>query len=574
MVLIFTQTTTCLASEFVNSFSAESLAMYLFRVAKETGVEFNRQNRTFTIVGQWSSINAAHKSLEKIFIEKNQNRDDSKSEQSNEIPDKLDRLVGNFCESDGHKRGRKPGYTVQPSEYSVPDPLVYIKFLPQEGGTPQKPIKLIQNDTKIIISGDVGTVGVVSELQNEQKITTSKQSGIHSKQNNTSFEQNDVSSNETDQHQSVSDMVTVEEPCDISCNYGTTVNSVEITEARPAQDMKVDAVDTVCIKQEHEEDIFGTEDNMDDDTDLDEQSILHGAPSSIEKGPWNDSLSTISGIAETKHCETSNHTVKEELQECRTRRASRGKKERTVKSMDYKCDLCPYVSSKRSNLKTHRRIHRKKFSCELCDKKFARKTELARHINVHENGIKRKRRRVRPQQTKLKPTEKKEMEEEKTEYYKCEICTYIGFKKENLKDHMKRKHRNDFTCDVCGKKFGLNKDLGRHKKQVHCEAKHYCEKCNRVYKSKRRLDHHLKTHEADYVKPSFDCEICEKSFTTKYVLAAHIKSEHLGMKRIYQCPLCGRSFTQRNSYLMHANVHAGIKPYVCDKCGKFSGNLT
>lgn len=104
--------------------------------------------------------------------------------------------------------------------------------------------------------------------------------------------------------------------------------------------------------------------------------------------------------------------------------------------------------------------------------------------------------------------------------------------------------------------------------KCHSKAEHCCDICGKMYKEVRKLIDHKRIHSDDYVKPEFPCKFCTKSFSTKYVLAYHIKSDHLGMKRSYVCPTCGKSFSQKNSYLQHANVHLGIKPFTCEICRK------
>lgn len=157
-------------------------------------------------------------------------------------------------------------------------------------------------------------------------------------------------------------------------------------------------------------------------------------------------------------------------------------------------------------------------------------------------------------------------DEEKT--YICDKCSYNARKYSHLREHKRRVHiTKEFNCEKCGKVFGFGKDLKRHRK-THQRAENCCDICGKMYKGLRTLAEHKKKHADGYIKPEFPCEFCDKVFSTKYVLAYHIKSDHLGMKRTYLCPTCGKSFSQRNSYLQHANVHMGIKPYQCDVCGK------
>ena len=162
--------------------------------------------------------------------------------------------------------------------------------------------------------------------------------------------------------------------------------------------------------------------------------------------------------------------------------------------------------------------------------------------------------------------------------YKCTECDYQGFRKKRLSEHMGRVHgllpngampeNPMFSCDECEKTFVFEKDLSRHKKIVHHGQVFVCLVCNKNYKSKYVYDRHTATHVEGYVQPKFKCQICEQEFTTKFSLSSHIKSKHLGVKKTYSCPTCGKTFSQIRSYRQHANVHAGIRPYTCEVCGK------
>ncbi|XP_046352615.2 zinc finger protein 37-like [Haliotis rufescens] len=152
--------------------------------------------------------------------------------------------------------------------------------------------------------------------------------------------------------------------------------------------------------------------------------------------------------------------------------------------------------------------------------------------------------------------------------FHCDKCPYFANKRCHLREHERRVHiTKEFKCEHCDKIFGFGKDLKRHLK-THLKPQNCCDICGKLYKGVKSLVEHRRTHEDGYIKPEFECEICKKNFSTKYVLAYHIKSEHLGMKRTYMCPTCGKSFSQKNSYLQHANVHMGFKPYKCEVCGK------
>lgn len=70
------------------------------------------------------------------------------------------------------------------------------------------------------------------------------------------------------------------------------------------------------------------------------------------------------------------------------------------------------------------------------------------------------------------------------------------------------------------------------------------------------------------------CEVCNKVFSTKYLLDRHSKI-HTGEKT-YSCTLCPKTFNQKNALECHIRTHSGTRPYACPYCPNTfaqSGNL-
>ena len=169
---------------------------------------------------------------------------------------------------------------------------------------------------------------------------------------------------------------------------------------------------------------------------------------------------------------------------------------------------------------------------------------------------------------KNKASSSTKITEENDDCFTCVDCSYVSTKKMNLREHIQRMHKDKvWSCEFCSKIFSIQKDLVRHEKS-HLGPELCCDFCGKMYKSRRTFINHKKSHEENYIKPEYECNVCNKSFSTKYVRNYHVKSEHLGMKKLFLCPTCGKSFTQKNSYIQHANVHMGLKPYQCEHCGK------
>ena len=66
---------------------------------------------------------------------------------------------------------------------------------------------------------------------------------------------------------------------------------------------------------------------------------------------------------------------------------------------------------------------------------------------------------------------------------------------------------------------------------------------------------------------TYDCSICQSTFTQKIHLSQHIKSVHF--KETYQCKLCDYQATQKGDLSRHVkNVHQKSENSHCSECNK------
>ncbi|XP_038828071.1 zinc finger protein 239-like [Salvelinus namaycush] len=135
----------------------------------------------------------------------------------------------------------------------------------------------------------------------------------------------------------------------------------------------------------------------------------------------------------------------------------------------------------------------------------------------------------------------------------------------------------------CGKVFPLKADLQRHvtlarerpiecpynatcKLKAHvplCHSGKPCPVCGKTFKNKDHLSQHMRIHTRD--RP-FSCGDCGKSFYSKGLLNVHIQT-HKGEKP-FICGYCGKSFYQKGNLNQHLRTHTGEKPFSCGNCGK------
>lgn len=91
-----------------------------------------------------------------------------------------------------------------------------------------------------------------------------------------------------------------------------------------------------------------------------------------------------------------------------------------------------------------------------------------------------------------------------------------------------------------------------------------CPQCNKMFMRPYNMRVHIdRVH--NKVKP-FQCEFCDKSFSTTSDLKQHLSAH--GMGKIHKCEDCGREFTNRDSAILHRKQHNNERTHFCGTCAK------
>jgi hypothetical protein len=119
-----------------------------------------------------------------------------------------------------------------------------------------------------------------------------------------------------------------------------------------------------------------------------------------------------------------------------------------------------------------------------------------------------------------------------------------------------------FNCGACGTGFNTRSGLQTHAKS--CRTTYDCAACRRTFQRATRtlqaFSAFINTHQrsckggggattTQRKEPAFQCEHCEKRFTTKRSLELHLEKDVCSLKPV--CQICDKEFTQARYYQQH-----------------------
>ena len=137
---------------------------------------------------------------------------------------------------------------------------------------------------------------------------------------------------------------------------------------------------------------------------------------------------------------------------------------------------------------------------------------------------------------------------------------------DNADDSQITPFQKRFQCDLCKKIYATKYGAQRHLKS-HDSGLFRCCDCHTYYRSREELEEHRKLRHAAPIP----CAVCGATFTRKSALNFHIAKYHdESYQRKYHCSYkgCNRIFYREKDLNEHTNTHMGIKPLMCEKCGK------
>ena len=162
------------------------------------------------------------------------------------------------------------------------------------------------------------------------------------------------------------------------------------------------------------------------------------------------------------------------------------------------------------------------FECEVCNEAFHKKSHLVRHSKY------------------LKTS--------------CSICGNIFCTLKQLQQHNRLSHPK-YARRKCGNGFQDQANLDKHQSKSTVSTK--CELCEKEHCTVLELKEHMKTH----AKDSFQCNLCQKKFASKFC-----HKRHVDKRSNQKCTECGESFCNKQDLKLHKSEIHNVKS--CEMCNK------
>ena len=149
---------------------------------------------------------------------------------------------------------------------------------------------------------------------------------------------------------------------------------------------------------------------------------------------------------------------------------------------------------------------------------------------------------------------------------KCRICRKLFESGEEKENHI-CSQPEPFQCDECEKNYTTKGALKFHIETTHRGLRFNCHLCPDVLSNKQALERHIRNVHVVSVR-NFKCEICGSSFKDKEYLTRHEKL-HTDTQKSDPCPECGKVLTNHRALTIHIKrVHERNFKHTCEDCGK------
>lgn len=204
------------------------------------------------------------------------------------------------------------------------------------------------------------------------------------------------------------------------------------------------------------------------------------------------------------------------------------------------CHLCSQTVLK-EHLENHLRRHEtsdgKAYECDHCAKRFSSVSGIKEHLTrLHFPHLAN---------------------------YRCHLCDFGTRTEHVFKLHLLNKHEigkeqaTGFPCSLCNQILKTTGSLRQHMVNFHTnpkeKRKYTCDVCNKSFFSKYNLEKHSYIHKPDHEKP-YRCKYCNKGFGDKHKFSQH-EATHDNTSNLFYCPTCGKGMKYKQSLETHIRMH-------------------
>lgn len=124
-----------------------------------------------------------------------------------------------------------------------------------------------------------------------------------------------------------------------------------------------------------------------------------------------------------------------------------------------------------------------------------------------------------------------------------------------------------YGCTSCPQIFTEEQDYQTHTPFcVRPSMTFFCSLCHLISHSLHEVEMHIRLRHLSSAH-EMSCDKCSAVFKTYTGLKKHIEVKHTSNPTL-KCHICGKSMYNKMNLEGHINQHNGVKPHVCNFCGK------